>query len=99
MPQSRLAAKWDDLDHSRVADVRAARQRGDRWLLHNDDDGGTATLRDYLGKAIDGLVDVATAEPGRYRRRRWGRRERRQRPVAAGAIWATERQYYSCSRL
>lgn len=97
MPQSKIAAKWDDLDHGRVVDVRAARRRGDRWMLHNDD-GGTATLRQYLGKAIDGLVDVATAEPGTLTDGdAEGDETADSGPWRQALYWATERQYYSCS--
>lgn len=93
VPQSVLASKWDDYGQGSVVDIRSARRRGDDWLLHNDD-GGTATLRDYLGKAIRGLQTLAGLPAGDVRD-----------AVDAGDVslwrqalyWATERQYYSCS--
>jgi hypothetical protein len=95
MPQSRLAAKWSDLGQGRVVDIRSATTRSgsDVWRLH--DDGTTVALRDYLGKAMDGLCDLAGMDEGRLRE-----------AVEAGDIglwrqalyWATGRQYYSCSR-
>jgi hypothetical protein len=91
--QAQLAAKWDDLGQGRVVDIRRTRSRGDRWLLHNDD-GGTVTVRQYLGKAIDGLAEVADMDTGAVRE-----------AAEAGDVelwrqalyWATGRQYYSCS--
>jgi hypothetical protein len=61
--------------------------------LHNDD-GSRVTLRQYLGKAIRGLQDVADMDAGDLRD-----------AVEDGDIslwrqalyWATERQYCSCS--
>jgi hypothetical protein len=93
VPQSSLAAKWDELGQGSVVDIRSARRRGDDWLLHNDD-GGTATLRDYLGKAIRGLQTLAASDAGDVRD-----------AAESGDVslwrqslyWATERQYYSCS--
>jgi len=94
MPQPRLAEKWSDVGQGRVVDIRSAttRSSSDVWRLH--DDGTTVALRDYLGKAIDGLRDLAGMDEGRLRE-----------AVEAGDIglwrqalyWATERQYYSCS--
>jgi hypothetical protein len=56
--QSSLAAKWYELGRGSVADIRSGRRQGDDWLLHHDD-RGTATLRDYLGKAVSGLQMLA----------------------------------------
>jgi hypothetical protein len=93
VPQSSLAAKWDDYGQGSVVDIRSARRRGDDWLLHNDD-GGTATLRDYLGKAISGLETVAQADAGDVR----DAAESGDVSLWRQALyWATERQYYSCS--
>ena len=93
--QSQLAAKWRDLGQGSVVDVRAATNTHDAetWLLH-DDDAGKVSLRQYLGKAIRELVDVANTDPADLRER-----------VKSGEIgawrqalyWATERQYYTCS--
>ena len=95
MPQSKIAAKWDGLGQGSVVDVRSATasRDGKRWYLHNDD-GGRVTMRQYLGKAIRGLQDVARMDEGRLKEL-----------VEAGDIslwrqalyWATERQYYGCS--
>ena len=93
--QSQLAAKWRDLGQGSVVDVRAATNTHDAetWLLH-DDDRGKVSLRQYLGKAIRELVDVANTDAAELRER-----------VEDGEIsawrqalyWATERQYYTCS--
>lgn len=91
--QKALAGKWDDLGQGSVVDVRTATERGGRWLLHNDD-GGTVTLRQYAGKAIDDLIQVAGMDTGELRD-----------AVDAGDVslwrqalyWATGKQYYSCS--
>jgi hypothetical protein len=93
--QSQLAAKWRDLGQGSVVDVRGATNTHDAetWLLH-DDDRGKVSLRQYLGKAIRELVDVANTDPSDLRER-----------VESGEIsawrqalyWATERQYYTCS--
>ena len=93
--QRQLAAKWRDLGQGSVVDVRGATNThdADRWLLH-DDDAGKVTLRQYLGKAIRELVDVANTSPADLRER-----------VESGETgawrqslyWATERQYVTCS--
>lgn len=89
-----LSAKWSDLGAGSVVDVRTATNRGKEWLMHNDD-GGTVTLRQYLGKAIRGLVDLAGMDESELRD-----------AVDSGEVsglwkhalyWATERQYCSCS--
>jgi len=95
MPQSKISAKWDSLGQGNVVDIRSATasRDGQRWHLHNDD-GGRVTLRQYLGKAIRGLQDVAESDAGQLRE-----------AAESGDIslwrqalyWATERQYYSCS--
>ena len=93
--QGQLAAKWRDLGQGSVVDIRAATNTHDAetWLLH-DDDRGKVSLRQYLGKAIRELVDVANTDAADLRER-----------VEDGEIsawrqalyWATERQYYTCS--
>ncbi|WP_344222802.1 hypothetical protein, partial [Aeromicrobium tamlense] len=93
--QSQLAAKWRDLGQGSVVDIRGATNTHDAetWLLH-DDDRGKVSLRQYLGKAIRELVDVANTDAADLRER-----------VESGEIgawrqalyWATERQYYTCS--
>jgi|GEM_PF-2172592 len=94
MPQGALAGKWDDLGAGRVLDIRGARKRGDRWLMHNDD-GGTVTVQQYLGKAIQGLMDLADMGESDL-----------QEAVEDGEVsglwkhalyWGTGRQYCSCS--
>jgi hypothetical protein len=89
-----LSAKWDDLGAGSVIDVRTASERGGRWLMHNDD-GGTVTVREYLGKSIRGLVDLAGMD-----------NDDLQEAVEDGDVsdlwrhalyWATGRQYCSCS--
>jgi hypothetical protein len=95
LPQSKISAKWDSLGAGRVVDIRSAEAErgGQRWFLHNDD-GSRVTLRQYLGKAIRGLQDVADMDAGDLRD-----------AVEDGDIslwrqalyWATERQYCSCS--
>jgi hypothetical protein len=94
MHQNQLSAKWADLGTGSVVDVRTARNRGEEWFMHNDD-GGTVTLQQYLGKAIRGLADLADMDEAELRD-----------AVDAGEVadlwkhalyWATERQYCSCS--
>jgi hypothetical protein len=95
MPQSTISAKWDRLGQGSVVDIRSAEAErgGQRWFLHNDD-GSRVTLRQYLGKAIRGLQDVADMDAGDL-----------VDAVEDGDLelwrqalyWATERQYYSCS--
>lgn len=94
MHQRALSAKWDSLGTGRVVDVRTANERGGRFLMHNDD-GGTVAVRDYLGKAVRGLVELAGMDNDDLRD-----------AVDAGDVsglwkhalyWATERQYCSCS--
>jgi hypothetical protein len=93
VPQSVLSRKWDDYGQGSVVDIRSARRRGDDWLLHNDD-GGTATLRDYLGKAIRGLQTLAGLPAGDVR----DAADDGDVSLWRQALyWATERQYYSCS--
>jgi hypothetical protein len=93
VPQSVLSQKWDELGQGSVVDIRAARRRGDDWLLHNDD-GGTTTLRQYLGKAISGLQTLAQSDAGDVR----DAAESGDVSLWRQALyWATERQYYSCS--
>jgi hypothetical protein len=92
-PQSKISAKWDDYGQGSVVRVRTVGRRGDKWILHNDD-GGTVTVRQYLGKAADDLVDVAQMDAGQLRE-----------AAEAGDIeywrqalyWATGRQHVSCS--
>jgi len=94
-PQEVLSAKWSDYGSGSVLDVRTVRlagSRGDKWFMHRD--GVTTTLRDYLGKSIQELVDVAGMSPGELKEQ-----------VDSGDIhlwrqalyWATGKQYYSCS--
>jgi hypothetical protein len=93
VPQSVLSQKWDDYGQGSVVDIRSARRRGDDWLLHNDD-GGTATLRQYLGKAIRGLQTLAETDAGDVR----DAADDGDVSLWRQALyWATERQYYSCS--
>jgi hypothetical protein len=90
--QEQLAAKWSDLGTGSVVDVRSVGSRNGSWLMHKD--GVTTTLRDYLGKSIQELVDLAGMSPGEI-----------QKQVENGDVhlwrqalyWATEKQYYSCS--
>jgi hypothetical protein len=56
--QSSLAAKWHELGESSVVDIRSAWLQEDDWLLHHDD-RETATLHDYLDKAVSGLQTLA----------------------------------------
>ena len=91
--QRALSAKWDSLGQGRVVDIRRTMSRGDSWILHNDD-GGTVTVREYLGKAIRGLCRIAAMDDGDLKA-----------AAEAGNVeywrhalyWATGRQYYSCS--
>ncbi len=93
--QEQLAAKWLDYGQGVVVDIRTATCRGDsqRWLLH-DDDSGKVALRQYLGKSIRELQEIANSDPSELRDR-----------VDAGTVtewrqvlyWATGRQYYTCS--
>ncbi len=94
LPQSQLAAKWDDLGQGRVVDIRqVVRDRRDNWVLHNDG-GDKVTLQQYLGKAIRELCRVAEMDTGDL-----------VDCVESGDVhlwrqalyWATERQYFSCS--
>ena len=93
--QSQLAAKWRDLGQGSVVDIRSATNTHDAetWLLH-DDDAGKVSLRQYLGKAIRELVDVANTDPSDLR----GRVEDGEISAWRQALyWVTERQYYTCS--
>ena len=95
LPQSQIAAKWDSLGQGSVVDIRSARCSRDRqrWYLHNDD-GGRVTMRQYLGKAIRGLQDVAQMDAGSL----VDAAESGDVHLWRQALyWATERQYYSCS--
>ena len=92
---SEIKEKWRNygqgwmVDHSTATNTHDA----ETWLLH-DDDAGKVSLRQYLGKAIRELVDVANTDAADLRER-----------VEDGEIsawrqalyWATERQYYTCS--
>ncbi len=92
-PQSQISAKWDDYGQGSVVRVRTVGRRGDKWIIH-DDDGGTVTVRQYLGKAADDLVDVAQMDAGELRE-----------AAESGDVsywrqalyWATGRQHVSCS--
>lgn len=93
--QEQLAAKWVDYGQGRVVDIRTATNThgAEGWLLH-DDKAGKVSLRQYLGKAIRELVDVANSEPGDLRDRL------EDGDISAwrqALYWATERQYYTCS--
>jgi hypothetical protein len=95
LPQSQLSAKWDSLGQGSVVDVRSAECSRDRqrWYLHNDD-GGRVTAREYLGKAIRGLQDVAQSDAGSL----GDAVEDGETGLWRQALyWATGRQYYSCS--
>jgi hypothetical protein len=93
--QSALSAKWDDLGQGSIVDIRTARSRdgSGRWLLHNDD-GSTVTLRQYLGKAIDGLCGLADMDAEDIKEAAESGESQLWRQAL---YWATERQYYSCS--
>lgn len=90
--QEQLSAKWSDLGVGSVVDVRSVGSRNGSWLMHKD--GVTTTLKDYLGKSIQELVDLAGMDT-----------EEIQQQAHSGDVhlwrqalyWATERQYYSCS--
>ena len=93
--QEQLSAKWQSYGQGYVVDIRTAKNTHDRdmWLLH-DDDSGRVALRDYLGKAIRELVDVATADASDVRDRL------EDGDISAwrqALYWATESRYYSCS--
>lgn len=93
--QGRVSAQWRKYGQGSVVDLRQARttHNGSQWRLH-DDDAGTVTLEQYLGKAIRGLQAVADADAADLRAR-----------LDAGDLslwkqalyWATERQYVTCS--
>ena len=93
--QKQLSEKWRGYGQASVVDLRQAKttHTGTQWRLH-DDDAGTQTLRQYLGKAIRGLQTVASADAEELRDR-----------IDAGDVslwkqalyWATERQYVTCS--
>jgi len=62
-------------------------------LLHNDD-GGTATRRNYLGKAVSGL-QMLTGLPASDV---WDTADGGDVSLLRQSLyWVTERQYYSCS--
>jgi len=95
LSQGQVSAKWRDYGQGSVVDVRQAKtpHDGTQWRLH-DDDAGTVTLEQYLGKAIRGLQSVANSDAESLRQR-----------IANGDVsmwrqalyWATERQYVTCS--
>ena len=77
------------VDHSTATNTHDA----ETWLLH-DDDRGKVSLRQYLGKAIRELVDVANTDAADLR----GRVENGEISAWRQALyWATERQYYTWS--
>ena len=95
LSQGRVSEQWQSYGQGSVVDLRQAKtaHNGEQWRLH-DDDAGTVTLRQYLGKAIRGLQAVADADAADLRAR-----------LDAGDLslwrqalyWATERQYVTCS--
>lgn len=92
--QDQLAAKWGDYGQGWVVDLRTAKNQHDTdtWRLH--DDGGIVSLRQYIGKSIRGLQEVANSNAEDLGDR-----------LAAGDLslwkqslyWATEQQYMTCS--
>ena len=93
--QEQLAAKWRDYGQGSVVDIRQAKNPhdGDTWRLH-DDELGTVTLRQYLGKAIRELQTVANADAVDLQERLKNGDVSLWRQAL---YWATERQYYTCS--
>jgi len=95
LSQSTVSEKWRDYGQGSVVDLRQAKttHNGTQWRLH-DDDAGTVTLEQYLGKAIRGLQSVADLDADDLRA-----------DLEAGDLslwrqalyWATERQYVTCS--
>jgi len=95
LSQGRVSEQWRSYGQGSVVDLRQAKtaHNGEQWRLH-DDDAGTVTLEQYLGKAIRGLQAVADADADDLRAR-----------LDAGDLslwkqalyWATERQYVTCS--
>lgn len=91
LSQEQLSAKWGEYGQGDVvwAQQAEARQGSSEWYLH---DG--KTVKEYLGKAIRGLVDVAESDVSELREK-----------VESGDVslwrqalyWATEKQYYTCS--
>jgi hypothetical protein len=92
--QEQLSAKWGDYGQGWVVDVRQAQNvhDTDTWRLH--DDGTVVALRDYLGKSIRGLQEVANSDGEELR----DRLDDGDLSLWRQALyWATERQYYTCS--
>jgi hypothetical protein len=93
--QEQLAAKWGDYGQGWVVDARQAQNVHDTdvWRLH-DDDRGIVALRDYLGKSIRGLQEVANSDGDELR----DRLEDEDLSLWRQSLyWATERQYFTCS--
>jgi hypothetical protein len=93
--QSQLAAKWRDYGQGQVVHIKEVKNTHDSdvWRLH-DDEAGIVALRDYIGKSIRELQEVANSDADELQERLddgdlslW-----RQ-----ALYWATERQYVTCS--
>jgi hypothetical protein len=87
--------KWVGYGQGWEVDVRLAvnHHATDTWRLHDDGDGIVA-LRDYLGKAIRDLQDLANSDADELR----DRLEAGDLSLWRQALyWATERQYFTCS--
>jgi len=95
LSKSDIKDKWESYGQGKeveLDEVQSARN-GTQWRLH-DDDAGTVTLDQYLGKAIRGLQSIAESDAEELRER-----------VDKGDIslwqhalyWATERRYVTCS--
>jgi hypothetical protein len=93
--QSALSAKWDSLGQGSIVDIRTAKSRdgSSRWHLHDDDDGAVS-LREYLGKAIRGLCELAEMDTEAVTEAAESDDVHLWRQAL---YWATGRQYYSCS--